>query len=130
MSTLGRDVRHGLGIARIELRRSIRRSFGTRKRQLTVLGFLALFSPLVVFWGRIAYSAGRDAVEQGSLPIDVLPGAATDTRRWAGLPPMAAMSLRFTAAAFSPRSRGEVDSQVKWTPSIRRSVVMRRSFPS
>jgi len=72
MSTLGRDVRHGLGIARIELRRSIRRSFGTRKRQLTVLGFLALFSPLVVFWGRIAYSAGRDAAEQGSLPIDVL----------------------------------------------------------
>jgi membrane protease YdiL (CAAX protease family) len=72
MSSLGRDVRHGLGIARVELRRSVRKSFGTRKRQLTVLGFLALFSPLMVFWGRIAYSAGRDAAEQGSLPLDVL----------------------------------------------------------
>ncbi|MFC6940649.1 type II CAAX endopeptidase family protein [Salinirubellus sp. GCM10025818] len=72
MSGVGRDVRHGLGIARIELRRSVRKSFGTRKRQLTVLGFLALFSPLMVFWGRIAYSAGRDAAEQGGLPLDVL----------------------------------------------------------
>ncbi len=72
MSGLGRDVRHGLGIARVELRRSVRKSFGTRKRQLTVLGFLALFSPLMVFWGRIAYSAGRDAAEQGGLPLDVL----------------------------------------------------------
>ncbi|WP_380676533.1 type II CAAX prenyl endopeptidase Rce1 family protein [Salinigranum sp. GCM10025319] len=72
MSGFGHDVRHGLGIARIELRRSIRKSFGTRKRQLTVLGFLALFSPLLIFWGRIAYSAGRDAAEQGSLPLDVL----------------------------------------------------------
>jgi membrane protease YdiL (CAAX protease family) len=72
MSGLGRDVRHGLGIARIELRRSVRKSFGTRKRQLTVLGFFALFSPLMVFWGRIAYSAGRDATEQGGLPLDVL----------------------------------------------------------
>ena len=72
MNSLGRDARHGLGIARVELRRSVRKSFGTRKRQLTVLGFLALFSPLVVFWGRIAYSAGRDAAEQGGLPLDVL----------------------------------------------------------
>jgi membrane protease YdiL (CAAX protease family) len=65
-------MRHGLGIAWIEFRRSVRKSFGTRKRQLTVLGFLALFSPLVVFWGRIAYSAGQDASGQGSLPLDVL----------------------------------------------------------
>jgi len=72
MSTLGRDMRHGHGIAWIEFRRSVRKSFGTRKRQLTVLGFLALFSPLVVFWGRIAYSAGQDASGQGSLPLDVL----------------------------------------------------------
>jgi len=72
MSALGPDVRHGLGIARVELRRSVRRSFGTRKRQLTVLGFLALFSPLVLFWGRIAYAAGRDAAERGTLPLDVL----------------------------------------------------------
>jgi membrane protease YdiL (CAAX protease family) len=65
-------MRHGLGIARTELRRSVRKSFGTRKRQLTVLGFLALFSPLMVFWGRIAYSAGRDAAGQGSLPLYIL----------------------------------------------------------
>jgi membrane protease YdiL (CAAX protease family) len=72
MSALGRDVRHGLGIARVEFRRSVRKSFGTRKRQLTVLGFLALFSPLAVFWGRVAYTAGREAAERGSLPLDVL----------------------------------------------------------
>jgi len=72
MSGFGRDVRHGLGIARVELRRSVRKSFGTRKRQLTVLGFLALFSPLMIFWSRIAYSAGQDAAEQGSFPLDVL----------------------------------------------------------
>jgi membrane protease YdiL (CAAX protease family) len=72
MSALGRDLRHGLGIARVELRRSVRSSFGTRKRQLTVLGFLALFSPLAVFWGRVAYTAGREAAERGSLPLDVL----------------------------------------------------------
>lgn len=72
MSALERDVRHGLGIARIEFRRSVRKSFGTRKRQLTVLGFLALFSPLMIFWGRIAYSAGREVAEQGSFPLDIL----------------------------------------------------------
>lgn len=65
-------MRHGLGIARIEFRRSVRKSFGTRKRQLTVLGFLALFSPLMVFWGRIAYSAGQDAAGQGGLSVGIL----------------------------------------------------------
>jgi len=63
MSTLGRDMRHGLGIAWIEFRRSVRKSFGTRKRQLTVLGFLALFSPLVV-----------SGVESHIRPAKTLPG--------------------------------------------------------
>jgi len=72
MSSLRNDVRHGLGIARIELRRSLRKSFGTRKRQLTVLGFVALFTPLLVFWYRIAYAAGQQAAAQSALPLDVL----------------------------------------------------------
>ncbi|SIR87484.1 hypothetical protein SAMN05421858_4247 [Haladaptatus litoreus] len=72
MSSLRNDVRHGLGIARIELRRSLRKSFGTRKRQLTVLGVVALFTPLLIFWYRIAYSAGQQAAAQGTLPLDVL----------------------------------------------------------
>lgn len=72
MSALGDDLRHGLGIARIELRRSLRKSFGTRKRQLTAIGFVALFAPVLVFWARLAYSAGRDAASQGSFPLDYL----------------------------------------------------------
>ncbi|MUV56563.1 CPBP family intramembrane glutamic endopeptidase [Halogeometricum sp. CBA1124] len=72
MSALSKDVRHGLGIARVELRRSVRKSFGTRKRQLTVLGFVALFSPLLFFWGQIAYTAGREAAREGTVPLDVL----------------------------------------------------------
>jgi membrane protease YdiL (CAAX protease family) len=72
MSTLGHDIHHGVGIARVELRRSLRKSFGTRKRKLAVLGFLALFSPTLFFWGRIAYDAGQKAVRQGELPIDLL----------------------------------------------------------
>lgn len=72
MSALGRDVRHGLGIARVELRRSLRKSFGTRKRQLTALGFVALFSPLLVFWFGIARDAGREAAARGTLPLDLL----------------------------------------------------------
>ena len=72
MSTLGHDIHHGIGIARVELRRSLRKSFGTRKRKLAVLGFLALFAPTLFFWGRIAYDAGREAARQGELPIELL----------------------------------------------------------
>lgn len=72
MSALEYDIRHGLGIARVELRRSLRTSFGTRKRQLTVLGFVALFTPMLFFWGQIAYTAGQEAAGQGSVPLDVL----------------------------------------------------------
>jgi len=72
MSTLGHDVHHGVGIARVELRRSLRKSFGTRTRKLAVLGFLALFSPTLYFWGRIAYGAGQEAVRRGELPIELL----------------------------------------------------------
>lgn len=72
MSTLGHDIHHGVGIARVELRRSLRKSFRTRKRKLAVLGFFALFSPTLFFWGRIAYDAGQEAVRRGELPIDLL----------------------------------------------------------
>ncbi|RLM84255.1 CPBP family intramembrane metalloprotease [Halobellus sp. Atlit-38R] len=72
MSSLSHDIYHGVGIARVELRRSLRKSFGTRKRKLAVLGFAALFSPTLFFWGRIAYDAGQAAVRQGELPIDLL----------------------------------------------------------
>lgn len=72
MSTLGHDIRHGFAIARVELRRSIRKSFGTRKRQLTALAFVLLFTPTLVFWARTAHSAGRAAAQQGSVPFETL----------------------------------------------------------
>ena len=72
MSTLGHDIHHGVGIARVELRRSLRKSFGTRKRKIAALAFAALFSPTLFFWGRIAYDAGQEAAGQGELSIDLL----------------------------------------------------------
>ena len=72
MSSLGHDIYHGIGIARIELRRSLRKSFRTRKRKLAVLGFVALFSPTLFFWGSIAYDVGKEAMRQGKLPIDLI----------------------------------------------------------
>ncbi|KAB1194348.1 hypothetical protein GJR96_13230 [Haloferax sp. MBLA0076] len=72
MTSLGHDVRHGGRIARIELRRSLRKSFGTRKRQLTALGFVLLFSPTLLFWFRAASDAGRVAAEQGTMALDTL----------------------------------------------------------
>jgi membrane protease YdiL (CAAX protease family) len=72
MSTLGHDVRHGVGIARVEFRRSFRKSFGTPRRKLAALGFVALFAPTLFFWGRIAHGAGQEAAERGELPIDLL----------------------------------------------------------
>ena len=72
MSTLGHDVRHGLVIARVELRRSIRKSFGTRKRQLTAVAFVILFAPTLLFWTRAAHSAGRSAAQQGTVPLETL----------------------------------------------------------
>ncbi|MFC5369052.1 CPBP family intramembrane glutamic endopeptidase [Salinirubrum litoreum] len=71
MSSLGDDLRHGAGIARVELRRSLRKSFGTRKRQLAVLAFVALFAPLLVFWGDVAYSAGQAAAGRG-ISLEIL----------------------------------------------------------
>ena len=72
MSEFKTDIRHGIGVARVELRRSLRKSFGTRKRQLTVLAFVALFTPMLIFWGRIAYTAGQEAAEQGRFSLDIL----------------------------------------------------------
>jgi membrane protease YdiL (CAAX protease family)/Na+-transporting methylmalonyl-CoA/oxaloacetate decarboxylase gamma subunit len=72
MSVVGHDLRHGLGIARVELRRSVRKSFGTRKRQLAVLGFLTMFAPVLFFWGQTAYGAGEAAARSGTLPLETL----------------------------------------------------------
>ncbi|MFC6865141.1 type II CAAX prenyl endopeptidase Rce1 family protein [Halomicroarcula sp. GCM10025817] len=72
MSRVGHDIRHGLVIARVELRRSIRKSFGTRKRQLTAVAFVVLFTPTLLFWARTAHSSGRSAAQQGALPLETL----------------------------------------------------------
>ena len=46
-------------------------------------------------------------------------------RQKRGVPPMAAMSLRFTAADFQPRENRSVVARSKWTPSSSISVVAR-----
>jgi ABC-2 type transport system permease protein len=70
--TLRSDVRHGVEIARVELRRSLRKSVGTRKKQLTLLGVVALFAPVLVFWFRIAYDAGQQAASARSFSVEIL----------------------------------------------------------
>lgn len=72
MSSLGHDIRHGWRIARVELRRSLRKSFGTRKRQLALVGFVALFSPTLFFWVRTSYDAGVLAAERGTMSLGML----------------------------------------------------------
>jgi len=74
MSTVGRDVRHGLGIARIELRRSWRKSVATRRQRLVLLGVLLVFAPMGFFWVSLAHEAGREAAKTGSISLDVLGG--------------------------------------------------------
>ena len=56
----------------------------------------------------------------------VSPGAASETTSASGSAPDAARSLRLTAAARQPRSRHEIQSSRKWTPSTSASCVTTR----
>ncbi|WP_254832756.1 type II CAAX endopeptidase family protein [Haloglomus salinum] len=69
---LRHDVRHGLGIARVEIRRHTRNSLGTRKQRLTLLGAVVVFAPLFVLWSRVAHEAGRTAAGEGAFDMGLL----------------------------------------------------------
>src|SRR5262245_37915035 len=56
-------------------------------------------------------------------------GRPSDSRARRGVPPMAAMSERFTASAFQPTSAGVLNRRSKWTPSTSASVVRISSAP-
>src|SRR5574341_412304 len=60
----------------------------------------------------------------------VVSGQARATSAQRGRPPMAAMSERFTASDFQPRSAGWAQRRRKCTSSIRRSVVARSRRPA
>ncbi len=63
-------------------------------------------------------------------PSRFVPGGATSPQTaWSGRPPMAAMSLTFTASAFQPASARLPRSRSKWTPSTTRSRANRRWLP-
>ena len=57
------------------------------------------------------------------------PGRAMERNADSGRPPIAAMSLIFTAADFQPSSPGEIPGSRKWRPSTSRSVVTRVALP-
>jgi len=56
-------------------------------------------------------------------------GIARESRKYRGLPPMAAMSERLTDRVFFPKDSGSQNERSKWIPSISMSVVMRLRRP-
>jgi hypothetical protein len=56
-------------------------------------------------------------------------GTAKDRRPYRGVPPMAALSLRFTAKNFLTSIFGEISERSKWIPSMGRSTVATTLFP-
>jgi hypothetical protein len=63
------DVGHAVRIARVEVRRSLRTSFGTRRKLAYTLGLLLLFSPILLGWGRMAYAFGRTVAGGSPVPV-------------------------------------------------------------
>ena len=57
------------------------------------------------------------------------PAPTTETRAWAGTPPMAAMSLRLTAMAFQPKSDRDVNDRSASMPATTVSAVRRSRRP-